>query len=507
MTNAECRMSNVEWCERSPNGATPAMLYRARRYCQAFLARHKAKDVGASGIVAWSPDGRQLACAHEGGHRYVGIWDTTSWQCTNYFRAPADQPVCGSAWSPDGKYLAVCSSHREGSCSSMGVLLYETVCEKVVWKQQEQRARIFAAHMSPDGRRLACIHEGGGFGAHIWDLRSGELKAAIAALARAARAAWSPDGKVLATDMPKGGGVSLWDGEAGSGLRECRFPDPKEAHSRLAALAFSPDGRRLAAAGTWGGVPTIFDSVTGKALGRLSEKKAGTENVLAFSPDGRMIALGGEGSAKRLALWNAKTGRLLASLTGPGKNQRGLAWSPDSRALVCGGMDGKPVVWTLRGAGRTGVLGDTGCPIRAVAWSPDGKTIAAGESVSAIGAGASVRLLDARTGRALRPLRAHPGDIQSLCWSREGKVLMSASTLMVRLWDPATGRPDLTIFTTGRSAGVAIRGEGHFRASGDFDPGKGLVYVVVTPDGQETLSPADFSKRYGWENDPAKVAP
>jgi len=169
-------------------------------------------------------------------------------------------------------------------------------------------------------------------------------------------------------------------------------------------------------------------------------------------------------------------------------------------------LDGEPVVWTLRGGGRAGVLAKAGCPIRAVAWSPDGKTIAAGESVSAASGGASVRLYDARSGRALAPLRAHPDDIHSLGWSRDGKVLKSADMLMVRLWEAAAGRPALTVFPTGKLAGIAVSGEGHFRVSGQFDPDEELVYVVVTAEGQETLAPREFARKHGWTNDPGKVA-
>ena len=32
-----------------------------------------------------------------------------------------------------------------------------------------------------------------------------------------------------------------------------------------------------------------------------------------------------------------------------------------------------------------------------------------------------------------------------------------------------------------------------------------IVYVVETDKGQETLTPAEMEKRYGWKNDPGKV--
>jgi hypothetical protein len=32
-----------------------------------------------------------------------------------------------------------------------------------------------------------------------------------------------------------------------------------------------------------------------------------------------------------------------------------------------------------------------------------------------------------------------------------------------------------------------------------------VAYVVETERGQETLTPAEMAKKYGWHNDPAKV--
>jgi hypothetical protein len=52
---------------------------------------------------------------------------------------------------------------------------------------------------------------------------------------------------------------------------------------------------------------------------------------------------------------------------------------------------------------------------------------------------------------------------------------------------------------------MMIAPAGHYRATELAD--RFLVYVVQTDDGgQITLSPEEFGKRYGWRNDPDKVA-
>lgn len=62
---------------------------------------------------------------------------------------------------------------------------------------------------------------------------------------------------------------------------------------------------------------------------------------------------------------------------------------------------------------------------------------------------------------------------------------------------------------TAVAAGVANEGllawltpDGHYRSVGERE----LVCVIELPDGrQETLTPAEFTKRFGWQNDPNRV--
>ena len=47
--------------------------------------------------------------------------------------------------------------------------------------------------------------------------------------------------------------------------------------------------------------------------------------------------------------------------------------------------------------------------------------------------------------------------------------------------------------------------DGHYRGSPGVEDE--LLYVVQTDRGQETLAPEEFTKQYGWKNDPQKVRP
>ena len=49
---------------------------------------------------------------------------------------------------------------------------------------------------------------------------------------------------------------------------------------------------------------------------------------------------------------------------------------------------------------------------------------------------------------------------------------------------------------------LAVSPDGHVSSSAGLEQ---LVYLVVTADGQETLTPAEFASRYGWKNNPGRA--
>lgn len=63
------------------------------------------------------------------------------------------------------------------------------------------------------------------------------------------------------------------------------------------------------------------------------------------------------------------------------------------------------------------------------------------------------------------------------------------------LWETETGTP--------RGSLVALRNGMNLMLSLNVD--RELVYITVTDAGQQVLSPAEFSQKYGWKNDPTQV--
>jgi WD40 repeat protein len=79
--------------------------------------------------------------------------------------------------------------------------------------------------------------------------------------------------------------------------------------------------------------------------------------------------------------------------------------------------------------------------VAALAFSPDGKVLAAG-CYDAV-----IRLLDAETGKEIRPLEGHGNVAYGLAFSSDGRVLASGSfDKTVRLWETFSGLP-IAVYT------------------------------------------------------------
>lgn len=338
-------------------------------------------------------------------------------------------------FSPDGKYLALnCAARQKPRC--VRLLEASTGLEAKPLEGQQGPLRHIA--FSPDGRLLAS--EGGATGSvHVWEVQSGRLAVVLPAPTRwqgmdlgnagaVEQIAFSPDGKLLAVGRSVKERVEVWD----LGAREVRAMLAIKAKD----LVFMPQGGCLVGK-TATGLMT-WQPATG-AVATLPTQ--GSIGLVAWSADGRYLAAATHTGF--IGLWVAATGEERVGKRF-GRSVTDLAFSPDGRCLAAGvnrTIAGEGIVLLFdaaTGQERTR-LTPTVKDVWRLAFSPDGQVLASGHGDG------RVRLWGGMPEREIGELNNSGGAVQALAFSTDGRLLVKGGgdrdkPSNLHLWEVATGR-------------------------------------------------------------------
>ena len=187
------------------------------------------------------------------------------------------------------------------------------------------------------------------------------------------------------------------------------------------AGALSPDGSAFAL-GSEVGTVRVLDLRSGRVR-RLGSHRSGVRRM-TFTPDGRTLASSDADGG--VTVWDVANGKIIEQLSGHRGQVWGLAVSPDGSTLYSAATDAQAILWDLAGdrrlvrsfplARRFAVI-DTP---RGIAVSPDGRTLAFTHSNGA------VDLIDTRTLKRRRTVRAMQGFAAAVDFSPDGRLLAAA---------------------------------------------------------------------------------
>jgi WD40 repeat protein len=361
------------------------------------------------------------------------------------------------AFSPDGRLLALSGPERT-------VKLFDTATGKLVYTlSTAQKWGINAFSFTPDSR-AAATRDAQDKTVRLWDLSSGtEVRSVVGRkrnLETKSKATSLPTDEFISVPLSPDGAtvlaekeddiVTVFDAATGQEkavldhktesstaknvLKIALGATPRELHMQP---VYSPDGQLVLTA-NGDKFPKLWEAATGRLVATLEGHKDRVYNT-AFSPDGRMLAT--ETIKGTTMLWDASTGQLKATLKAeeidyPYFNLVDLyatpsfAFSPDSQTLVTF-RDRATQVWDA----ATGALKQTlkKADGDSVAFSPDSRVLAT------CGGGAAAKLWDAVTAKLIRELPKGEKETHYVTFSPDGRLLLTASDAGVKLWDAQTG--------------------------------------------------------------------
>ena len=401
--------------------------------------------------VAFSPDSKTLVSAG-GSDRTVRVWDVEKGTIRGTFTEHTGS-VSGVAFHPDGQTIA--SSSRE-------TILIWNVETHFTHHSLTFNDNIQSVAFSPDGKILL------GTTRHKTFLYSMETDETIERRLPDPVAAFSPDGKTLATGYIYSEGIQLWDVVDFSLLRtfSCVARD----------IAFSGDGKTLASVGSdevvmlWDIKPEPivhpeYIMQTHKLTDQgnfMHQQHRSFFSTVEMSPDGKTVAgmstrrVSGTRSISvhTVCLWDLRTNLcrrtdIFRHGTRGGRNSFNLEFSPDGDILAYSEgfylrlwdvVFGTPLhTLPISDQGRSNPLYRSGGVY--IEFSPDGNTLAYSD-----GMGRNIFLYDVRTGTLRHTLTEPTNSSTGIKFSPDGTTIANYDTdNNIYLWNMKTGviRPPL----------------------------------------------------------------
>lgn len=425
---------------------------------------------GRMKAVAFSGDGSRIAALAPTGT--LSIWDATTGRLTSRFGGPGEW-IEAFQFSPDGSRIAAVIDRK---LRLEEVVIHDTTSGSLV-------ATITRAHelgeqglgqsgtliaFSPDGSRM--ITTSNEHDLWVWNTTDGSSAGTLRGhTAVVTTLAFSPDGRQIASGAANGTAI-LWNAES-LDVEHIRLGH----ETAVTTLAFHPDGETLAS-GEHGGTVRLWSRSAVRPLATLPH--GGGMTAVTFSDDGLVLAVA-PGRHDAVELWDSRRVRRLHALPLAGRTVGDLAFSPrgDLVAAACSrkGADGDVLVWEARDGRLVATLGGHARSVDTVAFSGDGSLMVttSADDVATV--------WEPRTGRRLMAAAAGPQSSHS----KPGAVFGLGGRRMAfrkpAIFDSLSGEVSTPLRPQGAVTAVAASGDGRLLATG---MAIGAVYVTDFASGQ-----------------------
>ena len=374
-------------------------------------------------VLAWSPDGKSLACPASDGSVLVrnGSDGKLAYRCLGARNAPWEV-----AFAANGSDILLVGS-------DMQLRRWEAGTGKPLPSRplppMMRPASPLPGHtlaFSPDARSLAIALSGRAV--MVWPFASGEAPRQFesSSLSASRCVAFSADGRFLVAGYTDGS-VALWGVASGRELRS--FPGPN--NRVITGLAVSPDGKALAACHQDRQL-RLWDLPNGKPL--FPDLGGSEVRYVAFA-NNRTVVTTGYSSGYRA--WEALTGRPGEQLREGRTGGYGLVPAGDGKSVVALELNSGLVRWQSGAKPEVGASLALPTPVNfPVELAPDGRTVA-------YRVPEGLRLRDASTGKDLRTLQLGAKSFVplGLVFSGDaGLLAVRESGGAVRIWETDPGR-------------------------------------------------------------------
>ena len=333
------------------------------------------------------------------------------------------------SFSSDGRRLAAAVRSRDNSVNG-SVHVWELATGELALPPLEHpNSEAWSAAFSPDG---SLIISGDGWCSYLWDALTGELiRGPVRHNGWVADVEFSSDGRFAFCSDFTGG--SFFDVQ--TGLRVGKF---FPAQFEVECVTLSPD-RSKAVVGGQDGEISIFDVETQQPIGQPIQHR-GAVNDVSFSPDGRRVLTASDDGTCRIS--DAVSGDLLTEVTHLSRMTAEIAqWSADGQQIVTSN-DKRIFVWSAnREPFGVRTLPHPGV-VQALRFTPDGKQLlTASCDTSAWGNLAAIRRWDVETGTPIGSPIALPETAVEIVFNPDGsKAAIVSVDNQALLLDTATGQ-------------------------------------------------------------------